>query len=387
MSSYDFSSDTRSLYIHWPFCPYRCSFCPFVTVVGHEAYMERYHAALTKEISRDAALFQHKYPLETIYFGGGTPSTYPDNLLLDTFAILRKSYEIHDKTEITMEVNPGTVRNEQLALWKKLGVTRVSIGVQSLNTRLLQNLNRHQTVEDVTYAVNNAVAYIDMVSVDLIVGLPGVSREEWEHLVESVVSWPIKHVSVYFLTIHENTLLYHRIRHRKIVLPHDDDVVDMYIWTVNMLQKHGFEQYEISNFAKRGAESRHNQVYWQRKPYKGFGLGACSFDGHSRMQNEKIFMKYIESIENDQDSAVFFETLTQDNICLERIMLALRTRDGLSYDALVDGLNDKQSQQLLQEIQSLRETGKLTFQHNRLTLTAAGLAIEQDVAARLLRYL
>lgn len=381
--SYDYRSDTRSLYIHWPFCPYRCAFCPFVTVVGQDEYKDRYHQALTTEIRQAAQLFGRRLPLDTIYFGGGTPSTYPDTLLLDTFGILNKDYEIHAKTEITIEVNPGTVRKEQFVLWKNLGINRVSVGVQSLNTRLLHSLNRRQTVEDVAFVVNNAAQYIDTVSVDLIIGLPGVSKDEWKQLVQTVVQWPIHHVSVYFLTIHENTLLYFRVKKNIVSLPCDESVVDMYLWTVNTLRQHGFDQYEISNFAKSGCESRHNKTYWQRKPYKGFGLGACSFDGHSRIRNEKNFMKYMQSLEMAQDVAVFSETLTQEDIRLEKVMLAIRTMAGLSRQELVAGLTIEQQNDVDYTIGALRDQGLLSIHDERLVLTPAGLAVEHDIAARL----
>lgn len=383
--AYDYTSDTRSLYIHWPFCPYRCAFCPFVTVVGQDEHKERYHRALCAEIESGMQQFGRKIPLDTIYFGGGTPSTYPDDLLLDTFGILRKNGEITQETEITIEVNPGTVRQEQLGLWKELGINRISIGVQSLNTRVLHSLNRRQSVEDVAFVVQHASQYCDRVSVDLIMGLPGISEHEWKTLIQTVMQWPIQHVSIYFLTIHENTLLYFRVKQKTVSLPCDESVVDMYMWTVDMLNQHGFNQYEISNFAKPGAESKHNKTYWERKPYKGFGLGACSFDGHSRTQNEKNFMKYMQSLEIAQDVTVFSETLTKEDIRLERMMLAIRTMKGLSQEELVEGLSDYQQQQVEETVDTLRERNFLLIRDGRLVLTPAGLAIEHDIASRLSR--
>lgn len=381
--SYDITSDTRSLYIHWPFCPYRCAFCPFVTVVGQDEHKERYHRALCTEIETGLEKFGRKLSLDTIYIGGGTPSTYPDELLLDMLGILRKRCEITKQTEITIEVNPGTVREEQMGLWQRLGINRISIGVQSLNTRVLHSLNRRQTVEDVAFVVGLASNYCDRVSVDLIIGLPGVSREEWETLVHTVIQWPISHVSIYFLTIHENTLLYFRVKQKTVSLPCDDAVVDMYMWTVDVLGQYGFNQYEISNFSKAGCESKHNRTYWDRKPFKGFGLGACSFDGHSRTQNEKNFMKYMQSLEMDQDVTVFSETLTKEDARLEKIMLAIRTTQGLSRCALVEGLTADQQHRVDTMISVLCERDFLIIRDKHLVLTPAGLAIEHDIAARL----
>lgn len=385
--SYDYTSDTRSFYIHWPFCPYRCAFCPFVTVVGQDEFKERYHRALCAEIETGMQQFGRKLPLDTIYLGGGTPSTYPDDLLLDMFGILRKSCEINQETEITIEVNPGTVRQEQMGLWKTLGINRISIGVQSLNTRVLHSLNRRQSIEDVAFVVHHASKSCDRVSVDLIIGLPGVTEDEWKELVNTVLQWPIAHVSIYFLTVHENTLLYFRVKQKTVSLPCDNAVVDMYMWTVEKMREHGFNQYEISNFAKPGYESRHNRTYWQRKPYKGFGLGACSFDGQSRMQNDKNFMKYMESLENAQDVTVFSETLTQEDVRLERIMLAIRTMHGLSHGELVEGLTEPKRREIDATIGMLQEHKFLIMREDRLVLTPAGLAVEHDIASRLSRCL
>ena len=385
--SYDYTSDTRSFYIHWPFCPYRCAFCPFVTVVGQDEFKERYHRALCAEIETGMQQFGRKLPLDTIYLGGGTPSTYPDDLLLDMFGILRKSCEINQETEITIEVNPGTVRQEQMGLWKTLGINRISIGVQSLNTRVLHSLNRRQSIEDVAFVVHHASKSCDRVSVDLIIGLPGVTEDEWKELVNTVLQWPIAHVSIYFLTVHENTLLYFRVKQKTVSLPCDNAVVDMYMWTVEKMREHGFNQYEISNFAKPGYESRHNRTYWQRKPYKGFGLGACSFDGQSRTQNDKNFMKYMESLEKAQDVTVFFETLTQEDVRLERIMLAIRTMHGLSHGELVEGLTEPKRREIDATIGMLQEHKFLIMREDRLVLTPAGLAVEHDIASRLSRCL
>jgi oxygen-independent coproporphyrinogen-3 oxidase len=354
-------------------------------VVGQDEHKERYHKALCAEIKAGMEQFGRKLPLDTIYFGGGTPSTYPDDLLLDTFGILKEMCEITEKTEITIEVNPGTVRKEQMGLWKSAGINRISIGVQSLNTRVLHSLNRRQTVEDVAFVVQHASDYCDRVSVDLIIGLPGVTEDEWKALVHTVMQWPIQHVSIYFLTIHENTLLYFRVKQKTVSLPCDETVVDMYMWTVETVKQYGFEQYEISNFAKPGCESKHNRAYWERKPYKGFGLGACSFDGHSRTQNDKNFMKYMQSLEMKQDVTVFSETLTQEDIRLEKMMLAIRTMHGLAHSELVKGLNDLQRKQIDETIGILRERDFLIMRDERLVLTPAGLAIEHDIAMRFSR--
>jgi len=381
--TYDISANTRSLYIHWPFCPYRCHYCPFVALAAHDPFMERYHDALVKEIKNFGNNYTSKLPIDTIYFGGGTPSTYPDHLLLDMFDILREYFVFDHNTEITLEVNPGTVRPEQLPLWKKLGINRMSVGVQSLNDSVLHKLNRLQKSTDVYSLLEKAPHYFDNISVDVILGLPEVSRTEWEELLAKVVTWNITHLSMYILEIHDSTPLFFNVKAKKVALPCDDEVVDTYHWSRAFLADHGFMQYEVSSFARNAKESRHNTTYWERKPYRGFGLGACSFDGNARMQNEKNLMKYLESIENDTYQPTFTEIITKDQIYAEKIMLGLRRIKGICWKDISEDLHDEQKEKLKITINALQQENLITEKDGRLQLTPAGLVVENEIITRL----
>ena len=377
--------DTRSLYIHWPFCPYKCHFCPFVALASHDQFMERYHKALIAEIEQFAASYTGTREIDTIFFGGGTPSTYPDDLLVEMFATLKKFFSFSQNIEVSIEVNPGTVRSEQLTLWKQLGINRLSIGVQSLKDGVLQDLNRLQSAAQVESLLAQAPEHCSNISIDLILGLPGVSEDEWKELIHKAVTWPIKHLSVYFLTVHEDTPLYFKVTTNRITLPTDDTMVRLYEWTVHTLAQYGFERYELSNFARPGYESRHNSVYWQRKPYKAFGLGACSFDGEQRFQNEKNLMKYMEGIESRQDIISFSETLTPDQIHLERLMLGLRRRVGVSWSDLSEHVPVKKHEQCKHIIARLKEQQLLQEDNGRFFLTTAGMVVENEIIAQLSR--
>jgi oxygen-independent coproporphyrinogen-3 oxidase len=345
--------------------------------------MDRYHHALMKEMLIYAAQLPSKQALDTVFLGGGTPSTWPDNLLLDTFDTLRKVFHLGEHTEISIEVNPGTVRAEQLVLWKSIGINRLSIGVQSLKDSVLNNLNRKQSSADVFWVIEEASKNFANISIDLILGLPGVSTQEWQELLQKVVTWPIMHVSIYFLTVHEETPLFYRVKKNEISLTPDDAMVDLYQWSVDFLNGHGLHQYEISNFAREGYHSRHNSVYWDRKPYKGIGLGACSFDGKSRFQNQKQLMKYMNDIDSGTDVTVFSETLTGNQAYLERIMLGLRRAQGLDMNDLMKDLTEAQQHAMKTSIGMLQEHNFLKNENNRIILTAAGLAVQNDIAARL----
>lgn len=372
----------RSIYIHWPFCPYKCSFCPFVAIAGQDQFMEQYHKALISEI-KQALESGPKQALDTIFIGGGTPSTYPTNLLLDTFGILNDGYEIMPDSEVTIEVNPGTVKPEQLEAWKKIGINRLSIGVQSLKDKALKELNRLQTVEQVGELIVQASQLFDNLSIDLILGLPGVTADEWKEYVMTVMQWPINHISIYFLTVHENTQLYFKVKKNSVVLPGDTEMIDLYYWSIECLRQHGFEQYEISNFARAGKQSRHNSAYWERKPYNAFGLGACSFDGKTRYANEKNLMKYMHLCNEKQSVHNFAEELTQEQVRLEKVMLGLRRICGISMHEFLEGLSHDQLNELQKKITTMQEQGMIQIVNDRLQLTPKGLALENEIVVQL----
>lgn len=372
-----------SVYIHWPFCPYKCNFCPFVALAGHEQYMERYHNALIAEIKAYGRQLSVKPTLETIFIGGGTPSTYPPHLLLDMLGTLKSVCSYNALTEITIEVNPGTVDSTKLLAWQQAGINRLSIGVQSLNDTVLKKLNRHQTSADVLSLITQASTMFDVLSIDLILGLPGISHDEWKQLINTIVQWPIKHCSVYFLTVHENTPLYFAVKQHKILLDSDDGMVDLYDWTVAKLREHGFMQYELSNFARDAFECKHNRVYWEHKPYKAFGLGACSFDGTSRFQNTKNLLNYLQFCEQEQDPNDFFEQLTHEQLLLEARMLQLRQAKGVQIQALMESLSLSRQAELMQTIALLCREQYLTQEQDRIALTVKGFAVANEITLKL----
>ncbi len=348
--------------------------------------MTRYHKALVKELETFVAQAESpvkSLPLKTIFFGGGTPSTYPDDLLLDMAGILNGLFDMSKPMEISIEVNPGTVRPQQIELWKKLGINRLSIGVQSLNDSVLRNLNRHQSAQDVAAVLNDAKDLIPNLSIDLIIGLPGISEQEWKDLLHKVVQWPIKHLSVYFLTIHEGTALFFRVKNNDVVIPPDEGVVDLYVWTVEFLADQGFDQYEISNFARDGHYARHNQIYWERTPYKAFGVGACSFDGASRYQNNKNIVTYLACMEQGQDPNDFTEHLTSEQIFLEKVMLGLRQARGLDLAMLFENCDRGKKEKIIQIMDELEQAGYIQKMGEKIKLTPVGLAVENEVVVKL----
>ncbi len=381
--SYDCSADTKSVYMHWPFCPYRCRFCPFVAMSGHDDHMQTYHAALMREVECFTRNYTGNKAIKTLYLGGGTPSTWPTNMLLDMLGILKDVFIFEQGNEVTIEVNPGTVSKEQPALWRQAGITRVSVGVQSLNDGVLKTLGRYQTAEDVYRLIPQLADHFVDISIDLIIGLPGVSPDEWKLQLQRIVTWPITHISLYFLSLDPFTRLESDVRAGRCVVPAEQEVLAVYYRSINFLRQHGFIQYEISNFARPGHESKHNQAYWERKTYKGFGLGAWSFDGTRRYQNQKSLLPYIQGIQRGEDITEVDELLTPEQVRLEKIMLGLRHMKGVSLvDVLADCSVTQQS--LVQEtIARLVQGNLLVSREGRLFLTPAGLAVEHAIAVEL----
>ncbi len=370
------------LYLHWPFCPYRCHFCPFIAYAGRDPLMPRYHASLMQELEAYAQS-PLSDSLATIFIGGGTPSTWPDDLLLDMGGTLDRLFHKSPELEMSIEVNPGTVRPEQLPLWASIVINRISIGVQSANEKVLQDLNRHQSTRQVTDLLDLASKTYDNISVDLILGLPGVSEAQWKSLIAGLSNWPVSHVSVYFLTIHEGTALAYRVQSNELLLPSDDTMVDLYLWTIQDLARQGFEQYEISNFARAGKHSRHNSNYWNRTPFKGCGVGAWSFDGKDRFANVRTIDEYLKRMEQGEDPVETRETISQEQHWTETVMLSLRQRMGIAHNVLFQWVEGERIRQLQELLSQLCDTGRMRVHEDHYQLTSSGLAMANEIVIRI----
>lgn len=354
-------------------------------MAGHDQFMDQYQKALNTEIKQFIEVIGYKPALETIYVGGGTPSTWPNEMLLDTSGILKDMCNLGQLAEFTIEINPGTVDSDQFQVWKECGINRLSIGVQSQKDEVLKKLNRHQKITDVLSLLDQASAHFENISVDIIVGLPGVSPEDWRDLLKQLVTWPIKHVSLYFLQVHENTALFLNVSKKRVLLPPDDETVALYYWSRDFLRQEGFLHYELSSFARPGYESKHNSAYWDRKSYKGFGIGACSFDGKARFQNEKNLFNYIKNMQEAKDVVIYREELTVEQIRLENLMLGLRRSKGVAWESIVAGMSSKDRHMLEDRLAELVKQQYVSHQDGIVNLTPQGLVVENEVVSQLLR--
>ena len=368
---------SKHLYIHWPFCKSKCNYCDFTAFAKHELFIKQYHDALCDEIRS----YQSTEKVKTIFLGGGTPSLYPLELLKELFLLINKNFDLSEVKEISIEVNPGDVTHEMLKVWKELGINRLSIGVQVLDDKVLASLNRTQTCEEVYSLMDKVFNYFDNVSIDLILGLPGITNDAWLKTLEKVTSWPITHLSTYMLMVKENTSLYFKVKSKALKILKDDTLIKRYENTVKFLESKGLLQYEISNFSLDGYQSLHNKAYWDRVPYKGFGVGASSFNGKERFTNSRNLMEYLTATGVHEIK----EFLSESQHQMETLMLTLRKSSGLDLHTMLYLLNDgENSNHVLGRLDMLMKQDLVRMREGHITLTLKGMALENEVVLSLL---
>lgn len=317
-------NNTLGLYLHIPFCKQKCAYCDFYSLAGSEQHMDAYCAALTRHLEEVAPRCSGM-TVDTVYFGGGTPSYLGSARLTSLLKTVKKRYRLAADAEITVECNPDSAGDwKALRQLRRAGFNRISLGVQSTDDALLQEIGRVHTFEQVTDAVAAArMAKIQNISLDLIYGLPHQTLEQWQDTLRTAAALEVSHLSCYGLKVEEGTPLYDR--RESAALPDDDLQAEMYLWAVDYLAQHGYHQYEISNFARDGFESRHNLKYWQMMPYAGFGPGAHSDFGDVRFAYTRDLHSYLAgNLELSER-----EELTPRDRMQEYIMLSLRTTAGI----------------------------------------------------------
>lgn len=321
-------SKTLGIYIHIPFCASKCAYCDFNSRAGMEKLMPKYHNALLRHI-REAAPQLREYYADTVYFGGGTPSYYGAGRLADIFNALKRAALIYKTAEVTVEANPDSVRYRDLLLLRSEGVNRLSLGAQSANDDILKLIGRRHSWKQVLMAVKNArSAGFDNLSLDLIYGLPSQTKEDWADTLNRALDLGPEHLACYGLKLEPGTAMYEY--RDSPILPDDDEQADMYLYTCETLERFGYRQYEISNFAKPGFQSKHNLKYWLLKDYMGFGPGAASCAGGARYSYVKDLAEYISGVQSDKTILDEYEEIGLLDRAAEYIMLGMRTVRGIS---------------------------------------------------------
>ncbi len=312
-----------SIYIHIPFCERKCIYCDFFSISdlhNEDIFLD----ALTKEIEMYAD-YGKKEEIETIYFGGGTPSLLQSQNIINILHIFKKTFSIQTDAEITIEVNPGTVNEEKLKLYRETGINRISIGVQSFNAEDLKYLTRIHSVEQAIQTIQDARSCgFENLSLDLIFAIPPQSLLTWRMNLDRAINFNPDHISVYSLTIEEGTPLGRLVNQKEIIPMPTDNEAAMYELTMEYLQENGYEHYEVSNFAKPGFKSKHNCNYWNHSNYLGFGPSAHSFWGNKRWWNYSDIYFYSNKLQNGKFPIEGSEVLDKKQQLEEAIMLGLR---------------------------------------------------------------
>lgn len=366
------------IYIHIPFCKQACYYCNF-----HFATSLRYKNELVQALLKETELrkdYSGNAVVETIYFGGGTPSLLSIDDVRSQIDIIRKTSTVSHDAEITLEANPDDITEELLKGWKTTGINRLSIGIQSFFEEDLQWMNRAHTAQQAIGHLQLARQYFDNITIDLIYGTPQLTDEKWKYNVDTAIAIGIPHLSCYALTVEPKTPLQKMIDQHRSPDVDPDKQSSQFLLLMDWMEKAGYEHYEISNFAKPGWRSRHNSSYWQGAHYLGLGPSAHSFNGHSRQWNVANNQQYIGSIEKNI-IPYEIEELTPTQQLNEYIMTALRTMEGIDLQKI----NREERNRILFESRNYLNSGLMKEESDHLVLTKEGRLLADGIAAALFR--
>lgn len=370
------------IYIHIPFCRQRCFYCDFYKTLN-TSLIPNYILALKKEIVQRKKYLENE-PVETIYFGGGTPSVLSEYQLNEIINFLKSEFKIQPNAEITFEANPDDLTTEYLQQIYNAGINRLSIGIQAFQNELLIKMNRRHTATQAVDAVINAVKTgIKNISVDLIYGLPGLSDNNWKANLNEVFRLPVTHLSAYHLTYHEGTNFYERLKNGTLKEPKETESISQFNTLIAEAKKNDFEQYEISNFAKNKLYSKHNKSYWLGKKYLGLGPSAHSYNGVSRGWNIADTVKYTEAFEK-QESCFEQEILTENDRYNEYVLTRIRTVWGINLTEVEQNFGSEKKNYFLKNISRYERSGLIVRKNNIVTLSQKGLFISDEIMTNLI---
>lgn len=370
------NKDTLELYIHIPFCVKKCDYCDFLSGPVSRAGQEAYVYALLREIKEAAS--REKRPVSTLFIGGGTPSVLSVDLMELLLRELSEQFRFLPEAECTIEANPGTLTEEKLVLYRKYGLNRISIGLQSPVDKELKMLGRIHDYREFleSYELARNVGF-DNINVDLMFAIPGQSYEGWVRNLRTVATLAPEHISAYSLIIEEGTPFFSR----KLDLPDEDTEYRMYEDVAEILGEYGYHQYEISNYARYGFECRHNKGYWERKDYLGLGLGAASLIGKKRFTNTNIMEEYLNHSRDLTRIRKDMEILEKKDEMGEFMFLGLRMTEGVSEEEFQEYFHVSVEKIYGRVIEKYIRQGLLEKRNGRIFLTRRGIHVSNAVMA------
>ncbi|NLL80122.1 MAG: oxygen-independent coproporphyrinogen III oxidase [Clostridiales bacterium] len=362
-----------SLYLHIPFCVRKCLYCDFLSGVYSEEAKEAYVKAMLRELKQEADYYKNR-TVDTVFFGGGTPTLLSKEQLTRLMDSLYRNYRLSKQAEISMEMNPGTADTEKLTCMYELGINRLSIGLQSTEDRLLRKLGRIHSYEqfEKIYKTARKIGFSN-INIDVMSALPGQTTEAYERTLQTVLSLEPEHISAYSLIIEEGT--YFAQHAGELELPQEEEERRMYYLTGEMLGRAGYERYEISNYAKKGYACRHNLAYWKRTDYAGFGIGAASLVDGVRWSNVRDFKQYLTGQHRKEQ----VEALSCEAAMEEFMFLGLRCMEGILPEQFFRQFGRKLETVYGSRIDVLKAQGLLQWCGNRLCLTARGIDVSNYV--------
>lgn len=380
------------IYIHIPFCRARCSYCDFATGMYESDIAERYVRALAKEISIWSEVSEPQL-VDTVYFGGGTPSLLTPGQIDRLLRLLHDRFEIVDGAEITLEVNPASVStsdaaelsSQKLSDFRALGINRVSFGAQTFDDHELKLLGRTHDAGAISSTFDQLrQAGFKNINFDLIAGLPNQTLAGWKRNLNEALRLGPEHLSLYLLDVHEGTPLADQIKRGMRPVPDEDLAAEMYRLMIGQVCAAGYGHYEISNFCRPGFESRHNTKYWNGAAYYGFGCSAHSFDGRRRRwANERDAAKYVELIENEKPLIVERTILSEEDARSESIFLGLRLMGGVDLENYRARFGRDLREEYQSELEELGNAGLIELNEQLLRLTTKGALLSNEVFATL----
>lgn len=362
------------MYLHIPFCKQKCFYCDFVSYSGKEVLHREYVEALKQEITEVANQITNS--IDTIYIGGGTPSYLRGEDIQQLIDTIQKKYQVEEKAERTIEVNPGTVTEEKLQIYRNSGINRISIGLQTNDNMLLKEIGRIHRKEDFleTYQLARKVGFTNC-NVDMMIGLPKQTMQEVKETLQQLLSLQPEHISVYSLILEEGTKLYQLVEQGKLTLPEETLERQMYWYVKEQLQLAGYCHYEISNFAKLGYESKHNVHCWKQKEYIGMGVAAHSYYKNRRYSNTEDLRFYLSCIETKKREQMTMVQEIQDKKAKQKeyMLLGLRMIQGVSINEFMEQFGVNPMEEYAKEIEGLIHKQLLRRKQDSIQLTEKGL--------------
>ncbi|HEY8420483.1 MAG TPA: radical SAM family heme chaperone HemW [Thermoclostridium sp.] len=371
--------ETIGIYVHIPFCMRKCNYCDFPSLPGMDDFFQDYADAVCREIESASGKFLN-WIVDSVFFGGGTPSVLPAENISKIAGTLSKNFDISKNAEISIEVNPGTISEEKAVVYKELNFNRISIGLQSASNSILKFMGRVHTREMFEECVDLVKKCgFTNINADVIFGVPNQTMKDFQETIELVLHKGVTHVSCYSLKIEEGTP-WHEMNEKGELPPVDEDLErEMYYWAINRLNEAGFKHYEISNFAKPGFQSMHNIKYWTSKPYIGFGAAAHSYMNDARYSNIENPVEYIKRINEGKSTIGFSEHIGIDEKLSERFILGLRMIEGVDMGQLEKEFGREALNKYHDKIKMLIGKNLLSVENGMLKLTKAGLDFANQV--------